>query len=279
MLGHIDLVDRRNAEEEEKFDSGSKSAKKEAKDRLYSKHAIYRRFLLFKEFYAATRPVIVCEGKTDNIYLRYALKALAAKYPKLASVEANNKVEFKIRILRTLDSCVGRILDLCHGCSSLNRLIERYVAELKKFKAPVLQQPVIILADNDTGGAKVLNAIKGIAEQSISNTEPFIHVAGNLYVVLTSLAAGKTESEIEDSFDDAFIKNLVIRGKKFNSDEKADSDLYFSKSILAEYVRENAGKIDLSGFSGIFDRFMGVIDDYEARVAHATAQATSTAGP
>jgi hypothetical protein len=104
-------------------------------------------------------------------------------------------------------------------------------------------------------------------------------VAGNLYVVLTPLATGKTESEIEGSFDGAFIQNLVIRGKKFNSDEKADSDLYFSKSILAEHVRENAPKIDFAGFAGIFDRLVGVIEDYEARVAQATAHATATAGP
>lgn len=279
MLGHVDFVDRHNEKEESKFDSSSGNAKRNAKAQLYSKHALYRRFLLFKEFYAATRPVIVCEGKTDNIYLRYALKALAANYPKLANIGANNKAEFKIRILRTLDSCVGRILDLCQGYSSLNRLIDRYIAELKRFKAAGLQQPVIILADNDKGGAEVLSRVKKVTKQAVSNTEPFVHVTGNLYLVLTPLIAGKTESEIEDCFDDAFIKTLVIRGKKFDSDEKADSNQYFSKSILAEYVRENAGKIDFSGFSGIFARFVQVIEDYEANVAQTAAQATAAAGP
>ena len=66
MFGHIDLVDRHNEEQESKFDSGSKPAKKDARDRLYSKQAIYRRFLIFKDFYSVKRPVVVCEGKTDN---------------------------------------------------------------------------------------------------------------------------------------------------------------------------------------------------------------------
>jgi RNA-directed DNA polymerase len=150
---------------------------------------------------------------------------------------------------------------------------------LKRFKAPVLQQPVIILADNDKGGAEVLSSAKKVTGQAVSNTEPFVHVTGNLYLVLAPLVAGKAESEIEDCFDDAFIKNLVLGGKKFNSDEKADSDLYFSKSILAEHVRENAPKIDFAGFAGIFDRLVGAIEDYEARVVQAAAHATATAGP
>jgi RNA-directed DNA polymerase len=71
MFGHIDLVDRHNEEQESTFDSGSKAAKKDARDNLYSKQAIYRRFLIFKDFYSAKRPMVVCEGKTDNIVPRH----------------------------------------------------------------------------------------------------------------------------------------------------------------------------------------------------------------
>ena len=178
MFGHIDLVDRHNEEQESKFDSGSKPAKKDARDRLYSKQAIYRRFLIFKDFYSVKRPVVVCEGKTDNIYLRHALKSLGPAYPKLASVAANNKVELKIRILKTLGSCVGRVLGLGRGYSSLNGLIEEYVKELKKFKAPGMEHPVILLADNDDGGEGVLKVVTGITKVTGSNADPFVYVMG-----------------------------------------------------------------------------------------------------
>lgn len=277
MFGHIDLVDRHNEDQESKFDSGSKEAKKSARDSLYSKEAVYRRFLVFKDFYSAKRPVIVCEGKTDNIYLRHALKSLAAGYPRLATIGTDNKVESKIRILRTLDSCVGRILRLGHGYTSLNGLIEHYVAEMAKFKAPGLEHPVILLADNDGGGGEVLKKIKGVAKHPVSNTSPFIYVTGNLYLVLTPINAG-AESEIEGCFDSTFIKNLNLAGKKFNSNEKADSNLYFSKAILAHYVRDNAARIDFSGFSAIFDRITQVIEDYEAKLAPQAAVQVGGAG-
>ena len=64
MIGHIDFVDRHNEELEAKLDSGSDKAKREAKDALRSKQRLYRRFLLFKDFYTAQKTVIVCEGKT-----------------------------------------------------------------------------------------------------------------------------------------------------------------------------------------------------------------------
>src|SRR5712692_9616964 len=43
-----------------------------------------RRFLIFKEFYAAPAPVVVCEGKTDTVYLTQAIRSMAARYSALA---------------------------------------------------------------------------------------------------------------------------------------------------------------------------------------------------
>jgi RNA-directed DNA polymerase len=76
---------------------------------------------MFKDFYSAQRPVIVCEGKTGNVYLLYAIKSLAANYPTLAAISANKKINLKVRILKTLDSSIGRILRLGHGAPDLVR--------------------------------------------------------------------------------------------------------------------------------------------------------------
>lgn len=130
-----------------------------------------------------------------------------------------------------------------------------------------MEHPVILLLDNDTGGESVLKAIKGITKKVVSKTDAYSHIVGNLYVVLTPLKPGETEAEIEDMFDDS-IKDLVLGGKVFNRDEKADSSLYFSKAILAQYVRENAAKIDFTGFASMLDAITKVIEEHQANIVH-----------
>lgn len=270
MIGHIDFVDRHNEEMESKRDSGSAKAKAAAKAALYSKQALYRRFLVFRDLYSAQRPVVVCEGKTDNIYLLYAIKSLALNYPTLANMTAKSKVELKIRILRALDSSIGRVLHLGHGASDLERLIERYVSEMQKFKAPGMQHAVILLVDNDNGTDEIFKTITRITKKVISKSDPSFHVAGNLYVVLTPLKEGNKPSAIEDSFADE-IRDLKLNGKTFTAKSKFDTDKHFGKSILSQYVRENASTIDFSGFSEILQRISSTIEFHHAGV---TAGAT-----
>ena len=39
---------------------------------------LYTQFLDYQSFYGINQPRIICEGKTDNIYLRAAMKRLAS---------------------------------------------------------------------------------------------------------------------------------------------------------------------------------------------------------
>jgi RNA-directed DNA polymerase len=266
MLGHIDFVDRHNEKLGAKLDSGSDKAKRAAKDALRSKQRLYRRFLLFKDFYAAQKAVIVCEGKTDNIYLLHAIKHLAIGYPKLASINPNNKAKLKVRILRTFESSAGRILHLAEGWSGLKGLIENYVAELHKFKAPGLTHAVILLVDNDSAADAVFKTVRQVTGKKPSKTDSFVQVMGNMYVVLTPLKSGATQSEIEDCFDDS-IRTLNLGGKTFSTDSNPDPNLHFGKHILSQYVRNNASQIDFTGFASILDRITAAIEDYEAKNA------------
>src|SRR5258708_3909618 len=146
IFGHIVSVDCHNFELESKLDA------RKAKTALRSKEKLYRRFLMFKDFYAANIPVIVCEGKTDNIYLLHAIRSLAAYYPKLATVDANKKISLNIRILKTVQTSTGRVLQLEGGAAFLKAFIEQYLTEIKKFKAPGMQCAVVLVVDNDTAG-------------------------------------------------------------------------------------------------------------------------------
>jgi RNA-directed DNA polymerase len=182
---------------------------------LGSKENLYRRFLLFKEFYAAEKPVLICEGKTDNVYLKQAIRALAAGYPLLAIVSANNTVTRNIRVFRYPSTSTGRILRLGGGTGDLKNLISEYHKEVKRFKAPGKQQPVILLLDNDDGAKDILSLVQSVTKIKLTRMEQFIHVFENLYVVLTPLVAANQQSNIEDCFNQQ-TKNLVINNKSFS---------------------------------------------------------------
>jgi retron-type reverse transcriptase len=262
MLGHINMVDRYNAEMATKAGSG----KSQAKTLLRPKEKVYRRFLLYSRFYAAPSPVVVCEGKTDNVYLIHAIRSLAAAYARLATVSANNEVALNIRILKTLQTSVGRVLNLGGGASDLDGLIDQYLDEIQNFKAPGLAHAVVLVADNDSGATDILNTIKRRTKNAPNRNAPFIPIGGNLYLVLTPLLANGAPSTIEDCFD-ATIRNLVLGGKTFNPKKNADPALYFGKHILSQYVRQNAAKINFNGFVGLLDRLVAAIEDHRAKQA------------
>lgn len=260
MLGHIDAVDCHNFEIESKVES----RKQQAKLALRSKQKLYRRFLMFKDFYSAPAPVIVCEGKTDNVYLLHAIRSLAANYPKLATISATNKIVLNIRILKTVKTSAGRVLQLGEGTSFLEAFINGYYEEISRFKAAGMRCAIVLVVDNDSGADDICKTIRRLTKKSPSRTDPFTHIAGNLYTVFTPLKAGANKSAIEDCFADA-IKNLNLGGKTFNPDGKADSSRYFSKHILSQYVHGNTAKIDFTGFAVILDRITAAIEAHQSK--------------
>jgi RNA-directed DNA polymerase len=267
MFGHINAVDVHNSE----IVAKDESRKHQAKDALRSKEKLYRRFLMFKDFYAASVPVIVCEGKTDNVYLQCAIKGLAAIYPKLATVLPNGQINLNVRILKTVNTSTGRVLQLDGGASFLNAFIRAYCDELKRFKSPGMLSAAVLIVDNDSACEPILATIRKLTKKKVERTDPFVHVAGNLYVALTPLDPPATESKIEDCFAQD-IQNLKLGGKTFSPDNRADSSKHFGKHILSEYVKDNAAKIDFSGFTELLDRITTAVEAHETKQAALPAQ-------
>ena len=158
------------------------------------------------------------------------------------------------------------MLQLDGGASFIEGFIEQYVVEIGKFKAPGMQCAVVVVVDNDKGGDDICNAITKSTKKKAPKSDPFVHVAGNLYAVLTPLKGGATKSTIEDCFADE-IKNLNLGGKTFNANSKADSASHFGKHILSQYIRENAAKVDFTGFAGLLDRITAAIEAHQAKQA------------
>jgi hypothetical protein len=233
--------------------------------RLSSKESVYRRFLMFKEFYSASRPTIICEGKTDNVYLVHAIRSLAAKFPLLASIDADGRIKLAARLYKYTGSSTGRILGLHGGAGDLKKFIPDYRAETTRFTAPGKFQPIILLVDNDSGADSIYSIIKELTKYKPTRNEPFIHVTGNLYVCATPLLPGKSESMIEDFFD-AATKAEEIGGKKFDPKTDSDTDKCYGKVVFAhKVVRAKADTIDFNGFEPLFANISDLIEEHRRK--------------
>lgn len=260
MLSYIDHVDRFNRKL--CIDNGREPT--ETPGRI----SLFRQFLYFDNFYAPSMPVIVCEGKTDNTYIRYAIHSLGASYPTLLAPGTPSKL--LVRLLKYADRRVSAITEITGGVGGLCKLMKHYHSDLStKFKAPAPKHPVIVLIDNDSGGNKIYGAIAGITKQpKPTGKEKFIHVTGNLYVVPTPLGPAGEPSMIEDFFDAATLAK-ELNGKKFDPSKEADTATHYSKAAFArDVIAKNAGAINFSGFTEILDRIADVMAEY-ARVSSA----------
>lgn len=257
FIDSIDLYNKSNVDQE-------KNAKDESK--ITSKESLYRRFLLYKEFYVAASPVIICEGKTDNVYLLHAIRSLVADYPLLATRDVKGVIKLNIRIFKFTDTSTGRILGMSSGGGpNLAKFIRLYAKEVKGFKSFGIQKPVIVLVDNDSGSDSVFSVVKSITKNTPTRTEPFIHVANNLYVATTPLKAGQPESEMEDFFD-LSAKATLVDGKKFDQRKTTNPETHYGKQIFAhKVVVPHADKIDFNGFRGILDNLEKVIDAHASK--------------
>jgi RNA-directed DNA polymerase len=134
---------------------------------------LYHRFLVYKNFVALDKPLIIPEGKTDSIYLRGAIVSLPAFHPKLGAME-NGKVKFVGRFMNYTRT-VHDVLQLGGGTGDFKFFMLRYQALVSKFKHRPLKHPVILLIDNDNGAKEIFSvaAELGVKGMSHTSTNPF----------------------------------------------------------------------------------------------------------
>ena len=253
MLAHIhhvkDSVDRRK--------STLKKSQPNAARRLYY------RFLFFKNFVVLDVPVVVPEGKTDSIYLRTAIRQLPAYHPRLGQI-VNGRFESAIRFMH-YSRTVHDVLQLGHGTGDLKFFISKYHKIVQGFGHAPLAHPVIVLFDNDDGGAELLGFAEanGAPNIAFSSTDPFYYLGLNLYLVKTpEKAATPYKSCIEDLFDPALLKT-VLDGKTFNPNKTHNAPGEYGKVAFAErVVVPNAATINFSGFAALLDRIVAVLDHH-----------------
>lgn len=238
--------------------------KLEKKKHTTAVRKLYAKLLFYRYFIALKRPLIVCEGRTDNVYLKYAIRKLTALQPKLGAWNGtvfNSTVSFLSYINQA-----HKLLELDGGTGDLKFFLLRYKRTFESFKHRPLTYPAIVLIDNDKGANEIVNVVRETFKVSIEVKSPqkFYHLSHNLYLVKTPEGADSSRmSCIEDFFDPSLLAT-ELDGKKFNPAKIHAAEGEYGKTVFADkVVRPNADKIDFTNFAPLLERIVAVIDDYD----------------
>lgn len=225
----------------------------------------YRRFLFYKHFFAGSFPLIVCEGKTDIIYIQSAIRRLAREFPELAEVDVKGIVRRKVSLFRRTPT-TDRILGLSGGTGQLVGLIKDYVANRAQVAVTANTQPVILLIDNDDGAKGIYKYIGNLTKLPPSPSASFLTACPGLYVVATPLTATGGETMIEDFFEDA-VRKTVLNGKTFNpKNEDLDHKNEYGKAYFATHViKKGEDSINFDGFRPILSRIEAAIAAHKVK--------------
>lgn len=223
---------------------------------------LHKDFLFYKYFAQPSRPLVVCEGKTDSVYLKAAIQNLKSFHPKLAQISGqtcSHKLSFF-----NYSNLAHEILDIGGGTGGQVALIRDYENTLSKFKRAPLLHPVIVLIDNDSGSTPVFGIVRNKFKinPTINTTSPFYHLCHNLYLIKTPEKPPTGETMIESLFEPAVL-NSNLDGKTFNLTNNNSASNEVGKTAFADFVRTNASKIKFDGFVDLLSRIVAVLDHYK----------------
>ncbi len=161
FIDQIDLFNRKRNKSTLALDHESLQRKTNTRKLLNGRELTFSRFLYYKLFYGNDKPTIICEGKTDNIYLKSAISRLAGAYPKLAKPKTgSDPYELLVRFVNYTER-TRFLLELAGGTPYLKEFVLGFDEHFKYYKAPVPAQPVILVLDNDDGFGKIEGVLRG----------------------------------------------------------------------------------------------------------------------
>lgn len=252
MLGFINQIDLKN------------SINRNKEHGLNQRERTYSKFLYYVRFYCNEHPTILCEGKTDHIYLHSALKNLHLDFPKLITKKPDDTFELSVDFYKYKHT-ESLLLGLSGGSDILRYFIQSYPSNIKKYKAPSSKMPIIIFIDNDEGAKKIYSLIKETTKSSkpITGNEAYYKLFDKLYIVPTPKIAG-ADSMIEDFFPDSVL-NSILGGKTFEPDEsKHNPAKNYSKAIFSEkIIAPNYSSIDFSNFKPFIKTISDIIENHK----------------
>jgi RNA-directed DNA polymerase len=227
-------------------------------------HRVYADLLNYLSFFGQQRPTIVCEGKTDNVYIRCALRSLAADYPTLAQIKdkkRNLQVQF-FKFTKTAEL----VQHITGGASQLSNLLSNYRKMIKNFKG-VPQHPTILVVDNDSGPEKLFKHLTSLLKKDVNGSEPFYFVYENLYVVPVPKIGGAFTA-MEQLFEPKVL-GTKLDGKVLDlTNKETDGKKFYSKNEFSiQVIQKTQATIKFDGFKPLLDAIVAAQKDYAAKIA------------
>jgi RNA-directed DNA polymerase len=284
ILNHIYHIRERlidltieNQENEEKRHKLHADRTKQKNEYPSAIRVAYYRLVFFKHFVAPSKPLIVCEGPTDAVYLKCAIRSLAAAHPKLASPPKDTKTATKDGKIRVdvnffrYSSQSRDLLQLRGGSADLKFFIESWKKNIARYKYRPAEHPVIVLVDNDEGANDIFKLLQNKNKFGLTishaTDDPFYHLGDHLYLVKTPVRGADNRSCPEDFFEQK-VRDTKVDGKVFNPNKEHDAPGEYGKVVFAEkVVRPHSHQINFSGFEQLLARFDAVLEDFLKRRA------------
>ncbi|UYH55556.1 retron Ec67 family RNA-directed DNA polymerase/endonuclease [Qipengyuania sp. SS22] len=220
----------------------------------------YQRLVFYDFCIGNDLPTIICEGRTDVVYLKSALKSLHKEYPALIQKEGG-KFVFKVRFVNHY-SRRARSLGIFDGADNLKSFVYKYEKLNKHIRAPRSGASTILLTDNDTGvmgKKKLFGTVAKFTGKPCDGLRDSYEIMPGLYLVPVPKVKATDEVAIESLFTPAFL-GKPVKGKSLNYLTKPNPKTEFGKSYFADYVvKKEIASIDFKGFKPLLDAIVAVV--------------------
>jgi RNA-directed DNA polymerase len=232
---------------------------------------ILGKFFHYHRIHMNERPIIICEGKTDYIYIKEAIRWSAADKrisnllvdPVKLTAPKLKGDQWRVDFLRH-SKAANSLLHLGGGGGSLVHFVRTHFERVVKYHENPLVRPVIVVVDNDSQSNAMWSLIKKLnrSEVEITGSERFYRVGENLYVVPIP-SGGKSDFYIEKLLpvewqsEKLGARVLKLHQKKGEILKPGE----YGKTEFAERViRANRGKVNYSKFIELLHIFCDIIE-------------------
>lgn len=199
-----------------------------------------------QKIFFSTKDLIICEGKTDELYITKALEIYKEDYPNL---------EFEFILLGGTDA------------ENLKSLLKKFIGNQTR--------KIIVLTDRDDAGVKLYQKIfncttkkQDITYKKLNNCQILSELEG-AYLLVLPITQGFSPSSnfmIEDYFGTEVIRDLAIRHieHKF-TDNSSYSEFPSVKNnikseLLKEFCQNKGNKTNMTGFRVLLDKLNEIVE-------------------
>ncbi len=233
---------------------------------------LMRDYYHYYRIHTAEKPLVICEGKTDYIYLKEAIRWSVVdprvsknlvNGPLIPNFSSDKGDHWKVDFVNHSEMA-GNLLDLAGGGGDLPKFVTYHLERVKKLFTEKPPMRVIIVVDNDSQSAGMWTKIKELtgAAKPIDGSAPYYHVGENLFVVPIP-SSGNKDFYIEKLIPDVWHKTK-LDGKTLKLVQKKDEKLqpteYGKMDFATKVIRANRGKVDLGSFLPLLHTICDIIE-------------------